>query len=62
MMCKAFQDVEAQYSKVEKLALALVTTARWRRLYVMAYKIIVLTNEPLKKVSRRPDVVERLVG
>lgn len=58
---KALLDSETPYSTLEKLALALVTAARKLRSYFLAYKVIVLTNQPLQKILRRPNISERLV-
>ncbi|KAM1333888.1 hypothetical protein ACFX2F_009867 [Malus domestica] len=44
---KALQDAETRYSNIEKLALALVMSAKKLRPYFQAYAIIVLTNHPL---------------
>ncbi|KAM2015174.1 hypothetical protein ACFX16_045732 [Malus domestica] len=45
---KALQDAETRYSNIEKLALALVMSARKLRPYFQAHAIIVLTNHPLR--------------
>ncbi|KAM1180790.1 hypothetical protein ACFX2G_020210 [Malus domestica] len=45
---KALQDAETRYSNIEKLALALVMSARKLRPYFQAHSIIVLTNHPLR--------------
>ncbi|KAM2132792.1 hypothetical protein ACFX1Q_014156 [Malus domestica] len=52
---KALQDTETRYSNIEKLALALVMSARKRRPYFQAYSIIVLTNHPLRQILQSPD-------
>ncbi|KAM2645265.1 hypothetical protein EV1_018826 [Malus domestica] len=44
---KALQDAGTRYSNIEKLALALVMSARKLRPYFQAHSIIVLTNHPL---------------
>ncbi|KAM1360209.1 hypothetical protein ACFX2F_047093 [Malus domestica] len=44
---KALQDAETRYSNIEKLALALVMSARKLHPYFQAHFIIVLTNHPL---------------
>ncbi|KAM2045511.1 hypothetical protein ACFX1T_009692 [Malus domestica] len=44
---KALQDAETRYSNIEKLAIALVMSARKLRPYFQAHAIIVLTNHPL---------------
>ncbi|CAL9012340.1 unnamed protein product [Prunus brigantina] len=53
---KALQDAEARYSDIEKLAFALVVSARRLRPYFQAHTIYVLTNHPLRQPDprRRP--------
>ncbi|KAL2226421.1 UNVERIFIED_CONTAM: hypothetical protein Sindi_2000800 [Sesamum indicum] len=46
---------------MEKLALALVITARKLRPYFQSHKIVVLTNHPLKHVMSRPKASGRLI-
>ncbi|KAL0427416.1 UNVERIFIED_CONTAM: Retrovirus-related Pol polyprotein from transposon opus [Sesamum latifolium] len=55
------QGAEKKYIQIEKLALALVTTARKLRPYFQSHKIIVLTNHPLRQIMLRPDASRRLV-
>ena len=52
---KAFRDVEERYPWMEKLAFALVTTARKLKPYFQAHTIIVLTNQPLKRAMSSPE-------
>ncbi|KAM3001412.1 hypothetical protein FF2_037705 [Malus domestica] len=47
---KALQDADTQYSNIEKLALALVMSARKLHPYFQAHFIIVLTNHPLRQI------------
>ncbi|KAM1182313.1 hypothetical protein ACFX19_000822 [Malus domestica] len=47
---KALQDAKTRYSNIEKLALALVMSARKLRPYFQAYSIIVLTNHLLRQI------------
>ena len=44
------------YSKLEKLALAFVTTARRLRHYFQSHTIVVVTNQPLKRILGKFDV------
>ncbi|CAL9031392.1 unnamed protein product [Prunus brigantina] len=46
---KALQDAEARYPDIEKLAFALVVSARRLRPYFQAHTIHVLTNHPLRQ-------------
>ncbi len=58
---KAFQGAEERYPAMEKLALALVVTARKLRPYFQAHSIIVLTNHPLRKAMSKPDAARQLI-
>ncbi|CAL9031390.1 unnamed protein product, partial [Prunus brigantina] len=58
---KALQDAEARYSDIEKLAFALVVSARRLRPYFQAHTIYVLTNHPLRQVLQKPETSGRLV-
>ena len=49
-MSKALLPTETRYSLVEKIALALVTSARKLRLYFQAHIIEVYTDCPLKLI------------
>ncbi|KAI5349432.1 hypothetical protein L3X38_002319 [Prunus dulcis] len=46
---KALQDAEVRYPDIEKLAFALVVSARRLRPYFQAHTIHVLTNQPLRQ-------------
>jgi len=59
---KALQGAEGRYPRVEKLALALIVSARRLRPYFQAHSIWVLTKHPLKKILQRPDIFGRLVN
>ncbi|KAL2237799.1 UNVERIFIED_CONTAM: Ribonuclease HI [Sesamum indicum] len=58
---KMLQGAESRYSEMERLALALVVTARKLRPYFQSHKVVVLTNQPLKHVMSRPEASERLI-
>ncbi|KAM2673904.1 hypothetical protein EV2_015148 [Malus domestica] len=58
---KALQDVETRYSNIEKLALALVMSARKLHPYFQAHSIIVLTNHPLRQILQSPDTSWRMI-
>ena len=45
---------------MEKLAFALVTTARKLKPYFQAHKVIVLTDKPLRRIMSNPKAVSRL--
>ncbi|KAM1481795.1 hypothetical protein ACFXTO_034177 [Malus domestica] len=58
---KALQDAETRYSNIEKLALALVMSARKLHPYFQAHFIIVLTNHPLRQILQSPDTSGRMI-
>jgi len=47
---------------IEKIALALVTTARRMRAYFQNHIIIVKTDYPIVKVLGKPDLAGRMIG
>ncbi|KAK3003977.1 hypothetical protein RJ639_019244 [Escallonia herrerae] len=59
---KVLQDVETRYPRIDKVALALVTSARKLRPYIQSHTIVVLTDQPLGKVLQNPDASGRLVN
>jgi len=48
--------------KIERLALAVVTTARKLCPYFQSHKIIIYTNYPIKQVLGKPDLAGRMVA
>ncbi|CAL9026172.1 unnamed protein product, partial [Prunus brigantina] len=58
---KGLQDAEVRYPDIEKLAFALVVSARRLRPYFQAHSIHVLTNQPLRQVLHKPETSGRLV-
>ncbi|XP_024018662.1 uncharacterized protein LOC112090784 [Morus notabilis] len=58
---KRLLDAETRYLQMEKLALALIVTARKLRHYFQAHSIQVLTNHPLRQVLQKPDTSGRLL-
>ncbi|KAK3023914.1 hypothetical protein RJ639_043457 [Escallonia herrerae] len=59
---KVLQDVETRYPKIDKIALALIISARCLRPYFQSHTIIVLTDQPLRKVLMGPGASGRLVN
>ena len=53
-------DPETRYTMVEKLALAVVTSARKLRPYFQSHPIKVLTNQPLQTILHSPNQSGRL--
>ncbi|KAK3034123.1 hypothetical protein RJ639_034475 [Escallonia herrerae] len=58
---KVLQDVETRYLKIDKIALALITSARRLRPYFQSHTTMVLTDQPLRKVLLRPEASARLI-
>ncbi|KAK3026398.1 hypothetical protein RJ639_042608 [Escallonia herrerae] len=59
---EVLQDVETRYPQIDKVALALVISARKLRSYFQSHAAVVLTDQPLGKVLQNPDVLGRLVN
>ncbi|KAK3025470.1 hypothetical protein RJ639_040208 [Escallonia herrerae] len=59
---KVLQDVETRYPKIDRIALALIILAMPLRPYIQSHSIIVLTDQPLRKVLLSPEASERLVN
>ncbi|XP_073035211.1 uncharacterized protein [Primulina eburnea] len=57
----ALKGPETRYTEVEKVALALVITARKLRPYFLSHPITVLTNTPLGRIMTQPEISGRLV-
>ena len=57
---RVFQGAEERYPRMEKLALALITAARKLKPYFQAHTIVVLTDQPLKRVMSSPEVTGRM--
>ncbi|XP_022150037.1 uncharacterized protein LOC111018309 [Momordica charantia] len=58
---KAMTEAETRYPQMEKLALALVTSAQRLRPYFQAHTVVVLTNLPLKSIFHKPETSGRLM-
>ena len=56
----AFRGAEGRYPPMEKLAFALVTTARKLKLYFQAYTVIFLINKPLRRAMSNLEAAGRL--
>jgi len=59
---KVLQGAKGRYPRIEKLAFALITSARRLRPYFQAHAVRVLTEYPLKKVLQKPDLSGSLVN
>ncbi|KAK3027816.1 hypothetical protein RJ639_041984 [Escallonia herrerae] len=59
---KVLQDVETRYPKIDKISLALIISARRLRPYFQSHTIVVLTDQPLRKVLMSPEASGRLIN
>ena len=57
---KTLLDAETRYSRLEKLALALIVAARKLRPYFQCHSIKILTTYPLKNILHKPELSGRL--
>ena len=57
---RAFRGAEERYPRMENLAFALVTVARKLKPYFQAHTIIVLIDQPLKRVMSSPEAARRM--
>ncbi|XP_073067283.1 uncharacterized protein [Primulina eburnea] len=57
----ALRGPEIRYTEVEKIALALIVTARKLRPYFLSHQIVVLTNSPLGRIMTHSEVSGRMI-
>jgi len=58
---KVLQGPEVRYQALEKAALAVVFSARRLRHYFHSFTVLVMTDLPIQKVLKKPDVAGRMV-
>ncbi|GAV77720.1 hypothetical protein CFOL_v3_21191 [Cephalotus follicularis] len=58
---KALNDAEGKYPEVKNYAYDLIIAARKLRPYFQAHTIKVLSDQPLRQVLEKPDVLGRLI-
>ena len=58
---QAFQGAKAKYPRMEKIVFALIVTSRKLHPYFKANPILVMTNQPIKKARKKPEVAGRMV-
>ena len=59
-MSKSLLNAKTRYTKLEKVALALVTAAHKLRPYFQCHPITVYTTYPLKSILHKPELSGRL--
>jgi hypothetical protein len=57
---RALKEAEVNYPHLEKSVLALVHASRRPRRYFQAYKVVILTDQPIKEILARPEKSGRL--
>ncbi|GAU45421.1 hypothetical protein TSUD_182900 [Trifolium subterraneum] len=58
---RALQGSELRYSQIEKIALAVIMAARKLRYYFLAHSIVIRTDQPVKQLLARPNMVGRML-
>ncbi|GAU45958.1 hypothetical protein TSUD_301670 [Trifolium subterraneum] len=58
---RALQGPELRYLQIEKIALAVIMAARRLRYYFLAHSIVIRTDQPVKQLLARPDMVGRML-
>ncbi|XP_015966629.1 uncharacterized protein LOC107490371 [Arachis duranensis] len=60
-MSRALQGAELRYSKLEKLALALLTSSQRLKQYFQGHQIVVRTDQGIRQVLQKPDLAGRIM-
>ncbi|XP_057723596.1 uncharacterized protein LOC130939511 [Arachis stenosperma] len=60
-MSRALQGAELRYSKLEKLALALLTSSRRLKQYFQGHQVVVRTDQGIRQVLQKPDLAGRMM-
>ena len=58
---QAFQEAEAKYPRIEKIAFILIVALRKLWPYFQVNLILVMMDQPIKKSMNKPEVVGRMV-
>ena len=58
---KVLRGSEVRYPIMDKLALTLIHTSKKLRHYFQEHRIVVQTNQPLRKILQRLEMSERLI-
>ncbi|XP_072076753.1 uncharacterized protein [Arachis hypogaea] len=58
---RVLQGPELKYSKLEKLALALLVSSRRLRQYFQSHRIVVRTDQTIRQVLQKPDLASRMM-
>nr|KYP50247.1 Retrovirus-related Pol polyprotein from transposon 297 family [Cajanus cajan] len=60
-LSRVLQGAEVRYQKIEKLALAILVTARKLRHYFQSYEVVVRTDHPIRQVLQKPDLAGKMM-
>ncbi|XP_025703666.1 uncharacterized protein [Arachis hypogaea] len=58
---RALQGAELRYSKLEKLALALLASSRRLKQYFQSHQVVVRTDQGIRQVLQKPDLAGRMM-
>ena len=58
---QAFQGTEANYLRIEKIAIVLLVASRKLRPYFQAQSIVVMTDQPIRKTMNKIDAAGQLI-
>ncbi|XP_052109199.1 uncharacterized protein LOC107460736 [Arachis duranensis] len=58
---RALQGAELRYNKLEKLALALLTSSRRLKQYFQGHQVVVRTDQGIRQVLQKPDLAGRMM-
>ncbi|XP_025669999.1 uncharacterized protein [Arachis hypogaea] len=58
---RVLQGAELRYSKLEKLALALLTSSRRLRQYFQCHQVVVRTDQGIRQMLQKPDLAGRMM-
>ena len=58
---QAFQGAEASYPRMEKIAFTLLVASRKLRPYFQAHPIVIMIDQPIRKMMNKIDAARRLI-
>jgi len=58
---RTLQEAETRYQMIEKVALALVLTARRMRPYFQNHEVIIRIDYPIARILSKPDLAGRMI-
>ena len=58
---QAFQGAKPSYPRIEKIAFALIVASCKLRQYFQVNRILVMTDQPIKKSMNKPEATGRMV-